>query len=207
MDGQDLAELEDVTGASITGAELGGTKLYGLNWTNCEVRASRFSATTMENCTFDHVVFGDCDLSGVSFIDCIFRNCIILGGKSTSLLAFVDSSLSLLFIAGTKIERIEIQGSRIGTLSLVDSAIEVLTFSNCRPHSSTAKISLARLDLGSAGGVSKLPEAGVPVSVDTSLWTQFGDLYLKQLGLAEMTSVDEEATLDILAKSIDGLRN
>jgi hypothetical protein len=161
--------------------------LRSVSWADTVVEFSRCSAAVFEGARFDRVVFRDCELSGVSFIDCSFRDCVVIGGKATSMLSVVDCAINGLWILDLNADRIEIQGGTIRALSIVDSSVGELVFNQpAGPKRSRGAVRLANLALGSVGGVTRLTEAGITVSVDAELWSLFGDLLLRQLGVEQL---------------------
>lgn len=170
-------------------------KLHGLDWDTVAIEQSRFSASTFERCTFSEVLFTDCELSGVTFIDCRFRSCVISGGKARAMLAFTGSSMSGLAMS-LPIDRLEIQNSRVDSLLIAGCTINQVVFSHCRPLGKHGFLRMVDVNLGSVGGISKLPAAGVNVEVDSNLWDSLGTLYLKQLGIATVADTERIDVFD-----------
>ena len=191
----DDLELRFAESAEIVNARLSGGDFFQQRKTadtyfeNCLFDSTRCSASTFDNVIFDKVLFRSCELSGVNFIDCQFRNCFIEGGKSSSFLSFADCVLTGLHLSGLTIDRLEVQGGTIVDVSVVESSIEALTFVKpFKPSRKMGRVTLSGLRLESVGGISQLAAVPVKIAVDRELWSLFGDLLLRQMGL-EVTDV------------------
>ncbi len=178
---------EEIVGQTGT-FSLSSTAIDQVLWTDCEVSQSRFTACTFTDCQFERVAFLDCDLSSVSFIDCVFKDCTVRGGKKAPFLAFVDSLINGMTITGLGAEALEIQGGRLRELTISECSLGRLTFSAVKKTPKHRQsVTITDTTLNAVGGITQLAEAGVEVQVDAALWTLFGDLLLRQIGIKQVT--------------------
>jgi hypothetical protein len=189
-----LSRLDDSDGevSGVTsGPDLFQKRLRGVSWSGCVARSARLSAAVFEDCQFHRVVFRDCELSGASFVECNFRDCYIVGGKAGTILSVVDCSMVDLSIFELNADRVEIQGGTLTHLTVADAKLDQLVFAHvASPRRSAGQVVLTNVSLASVGGISQLANAGVQVSVDPDLWSLFGDLLLREMGLERLDKPD-----------------
>jgi hypothetical protein len=206
MDPGDIESDEPVAWATVSGAQLGERHHHNFDWTDTLVSASRFTAATIESARFERVIFQGCELSGVTFTDCIFRHCLIADVKASSFLAFVDSDLDGLVMTKTSLDRLEIQQSKIGMVTIAESIVRELSFYQCEPFKRSGRVSLAQLELDAIAGLSDLRKSGVAVQVDGDLWRLLGDLYLKEQGLKEIAQEDLLGVSESVIQALENIR-
>jgi len=156
-----------------------------LEWTECFTRNLRFTASSFQDCSFDRVVFLACDFSGVSFVNCLFRDCFIVNVKSSSHISFINCNLDNIAFLKSKFENIEFQNTKIGEVTFARICAEKLLLNDCYNYKRKGSLSIIDSQFSAVGGLEGVTKIGVKVNVDSNLWRDLGDFYLKQKGIAE----------------------
>lgn len=149
------------------------------------VKRSTLVGTTISHSRFERVIFHECDFSGTTFVNCLFRDCLFVGVKSRSYLAMDSSILDGLTIARSQLDRFELLGCQLRVFDCVEVGMAKLIFHHSTSHKKTGRVSLSNCDLAIIGGLDTLKEAGVRVLVDAALWRELGDHLLRERGVEE----------------------
>lgn len=156
-----------------------------LQWTDCFTSNLRLTASSFQDCSFDRVVFLGCDLSGVSFVNCLFRDCFIVNVKSSSHISFINCNLDNIVCLTSQFENIEIQNTKIGEVTFARIRAEKLIINDCYNYKRKGSLSIIDSQFSAVGGLEDVTKIGVKVNVDSNLWRDLGDFYLKQKGIEE----------------------
>ncbi|MBT5872339.1 MAG: hypothetical protein HOH43_02880 [Candidatus Latescibacteria bacterium] len=186
-----LTDPDDIRSAPIartriTGAGLEEEHLFGLDWTDVIVSATRFTATTIEGAHFHRVIFQDCDLSGLTFIDCMLRDCVFADVKSRAQIQFVNTKIDGVYMTKITLDQLEFQRSKIGNVTVASGDCHTLSFHQCTPMNRNSALTLTQMNLTSIGGLVELRKSGVSVHLDAELWRLLGDLFLREQGFNEI---------------------
>ena len=189
-----IADGERLGEATIGGVDAAGQRLEAVDWTDCVVERCRFSGAVMADAHFQRVVFHDCDFTGLTFANCLLRDCIVIGVRSKSHLVLDNCILDGLTLARSSIDSFEVQGCRVATLSCLEVSARRLVFQHCwAPKRATSCITLDGGDLQQVSGLDGLAQAGIGVRVDAALWRDMGDALLRERGVEELdASVSDE---------------
>ncbi len=190
------SEISDWFSANIELTAMSGSfdqmseEILNVSWHNCELSQSRLTASVFKNCQFRQVVFNNCDLSAVTFIDCQFKDCVLLDSKCTAYLSFIACSFAGLTLQGLTAEILEAQDCRIYHLSISNCNIDQLRFAGIEklPSRSSSKVMIVKTELAGIGGITQMANKGEQIEIDAQLWTLFGDLLLRQIGIHQIDS-------------------
>ncbi len=200
-----LKDPDDICGSplartKVKDAGLEEQHVHGLDWADVVVSASRFTATTIEKAHFQRVIFQDCDLSGLTFVDSTLRDCVFADVKSRAQMNFTNTRIEGVFMTEILLDHLEFQQSKIGSVTIAGGECQTLSFHHCAPMNRYSGLTLTQLNLKSVGGLTELRKSGVAVQVDGDLWRSLGDMYLRQQGLDEI----EGDKLDDLSLAVAG---
>jgi uncharacterized protein YjbI with pentapeptide repeats len=157
-----------------------------LDITDSIIERTRFTAATIVGSAFDRVIIRACDLSGVTFVNCLFRECLVVGSKSSAHLAFIDCNHDNVLIGQTRLERLEFHNSKIGTAALFDVTLQHLRFQDCKRYKHRGEVTLTDVELGGATGLGTLRSCGVQVKMDAALWRELSDSMMHEKGFEEI---------------------
>ena len=164
-----------------------GRRTEAVDWSDCIVERCRFSAAVIAESFFERVVFHDCDFTGLTFVNCLIRDCIVLGIKSKSHFVLDNCILDGLSLDRSDIDRLEVHGCRIGALTCTNISARQILFHHCRSLKRTGgEISLSDSDLAQVSGLDSLAKAGITLRVDSPLWRDLGDSLLRERGIEEV---------------------
>jgi hypothetical protein len=207
LEGNSIEDGERVTYGAVVGADV-GPRVDAIDWSDSVVERSRLAGTTVSNSSFERVVFHDCDFSGMTFANCLLRDCLIVGVKSNSHLTLDNCILDGLTFARIRTDRFEIHNCRIGSLNCVEVTSAQLVFHHCNSHKRYGRISFSDSDLAKVVGLDTLGESGINVVVDAALWRDLGDYLLRERGIEELdrSSILSTDSLDRIAQYLDRRR-
>jgi len=204
LEGNSIEDGERVTFGAVVGADV-GRSVEAVDWSDSIVEGSRLIGTTVSHSSFERVVFHDCDFSGITFANCLLRDCMMVGVKSRSHLALDNCILDGLTLARSQTDRLEIHNCRIGTFDCAELISAQLVFHHCNSHRRCGRVSFSDSDLVKVGGLDSLGESGINVVVDAALWRDLGDYFLRERGIEELdrSSVLSTDSLDRITQDLD----
>ena len=74
-----IAGGEQIARATIGAINAPGLQLEGVDWVDCIVERCLVSGATLIDSRFEGVLFHDCDFTGLTFANCLLRDCVIVG--------------------------------------------------------------------------------------------------------------------------------
>jgi len=203
LQGNTIENDERVSFGVIETTEI-GSKVEAADWSDSIIELCRFNATMISDSSFERVVIRDSDLSGVTFSNCLLRNCLIIGIKARSYLGLDNCIIDNVTIARSHIDRFEIHNSRIAAIDFVGVSSPQITFHQCQAHKRKGRMSFADCSIERVGGLETMGKSGVSVLVDEPMWRDLGDYYLRERGMRQL---DRKAALhdDLLDEISQGL--
>lgn len=186
-----ITEGEHVSRSTIAGVEAAGERFEAVDWSDCIVERCRFSGAVLADGLFERVVFHDCDFTGLTFANCLMRDCVVLGVRSKSHLVLDNCILDGLTLARSSIDSLEVQNCRIAALNCFGVSARRLAFHHCQsPKRAAGSITLDASDLVQVNGLDGLAQAGIGLRVDAALWRDMGDALLRERGVEELEAGD-----------------
>lgn len=182
-----------------------GNQIRSVEWTDSVIERCRFDSTTIVDSSFERVAFVDSDLSGVSFNNCLLRNCLILGVNAKFHFAFDNCILDRVLIARSRTDRFDIHNSRIANIEFLGSESVHLDFYQCQAHKRKGQLSFEECEMEKITGLEEISAEGVSVHLDTPMWRDLGDAYLKKRGFQPLESgaAPKYSLLDRMEKNFD----
>ena len=207
LEGNSIEDGERVTFGTVVGADV-GRSVESVDWSDSMIERSRLIGTTVSHSSFERVVFHGCDFSGMTFANCLLRDCMIVGVKSRSHLALDNCVLDGLTMARSQTDRLEVHNCHIGAIDCIEVTSAQLVFHRCNSHKRHGRVSFSDSDLAKVRGLDTLRESGISVVVDTALWRDLGDYFLRERGIEELdrSSVLSTDSLDRIAHDLDRRR-
>ena len=163
-----------------------GNSVDAVDWTDSIIERCRFDSTTISNSSFERVAILDCDLSGVTFSNCLLRECLIMGVKANFNLALDNCILDRVIIARSRTDRFDIHNSRIVDVEFLGIESTHLNFHQCQAHKLKGRVSFEDCDIRKIGGLEAMAKQGVSVHVDAPMWRNLGDHYLSERGIQQL---------------------
>lgn len=185
LQGNTIEDDERVSFGAITATNV-GSYVDAIEWSDSIIERCRFDSTTIANSSFERVVILDSDLSGVTFSNCLLRECLIMGVKAKFHLAFDNCILDRVMIVRSRTDRIEIHNSSIVEIDFLGMESNQINFHQCQAHKRRGRVSFEECDILKAGGLEALGKQGVAVHVDAPMWRDLGDHYLREHGIQEL---------------------
>ncbi len=203
LEGNSIEDGERVAFGTVLGTDV-GHGVEAIDWSDSMLTRCRFIGTTVSHASFERVVFHDCDFSGTTFVNCLMRDCMIVGAKARSHLALDNCILDGLTVARSQIDRLEIHDCRIGAADCIEMASAQVAFHRCSAHKRQGRVSFSDSDLEKVRGLDTLSESGIRVVVDAALWRDLGDHLLRERGIEELdrSSVLSTDVLDGIAHDL-----
>mgnify|MGYP001043010091 CR=1 FL=1 len=200
-----LEDDERVSFGAIEGAAVGAT-VQAVEWSDSIVDRCRFESTTITDSSFQRVIFRDSDLSGVTFVNCLLRDCLIIGVRARSYLGFDNCIIDNVTLARCQTDRFEFHNSSIAAIDFVRVASKQLTFHQSQAHKKSGRMSFANCDVDRVGGLEALGKAGLSVQLDIPMWRDLGDQLLKERGMQQLDGVaiaKQDDLIDEVSERLD----
>lgn len=182
LEGNSLDDDETIAYGLVAGTRVGNV-VESVNWTDSIIQRCRFESTVIANSSFERVAILDSDLSGVTFRDCLLRDCLIMGIKSQSSLAFDNCILDGALMVRSRVETVQIQHCHIASLDFRGVESGKISFHHCKPHKRKGMVSLRESEVSTLLGLDALGRNNITVEVDVPLWRDLGDALLKAQGI------------------------
>ena len=131
-------------------------------------------------------MISDSDLSGVTFRNCLLRDCLIMGIKARSYLGLDNCIIDRVTIARSQTDRFEIHNCRIAAIEFVGVSSAQLIFHQCQAHKRKANVTFSGCSIERVGGLEVMGKPGVGVLVDAPMWRDLGDHYLRERGIQQL---------------------
>lgn len=193
----DLGDAAEIVGGRFHSQDLAGQSLRALDLKNVVFDTCRLTGAVLESSRFRRVLFVDSELTGLTFKDCYFEECIILGGKASSHVSFLECSFDSLTILSTRVGELDFQSCGIKHLRLASMHADQLRFQESEALGRTGELQMADLDVANLVGFEELPRKQVNVCMDRELWTAYGDLLLRQMRFVEMNESERETVSNL----------
>lgn len=140
LQGNTIEDDERVSYGVVTATHVGG-HVDAVDWSDSIIERCRFDSTTISNSSFERVAILDCDLSGVTFSNCLLRECLIMGVKANSHLSLDNCILDRVIIARSRTDRFEIHNCRIVEIDFLGIESTFLNFRECQAHKRKGRVS------------------------------------------------------------------
>ncbi len=184
LEGNSIEDDERVSFAVVTAASI-GNQIQAADWSDSVIERCRFNSTVITDSRFDRIAILDCDLSGVTFVNCLLRECLIMGVKSKFHLGLDNCIVDNVMVTRSHIDHFEIRACQIAELDLLGVESPSMGFHQCQPYKKAGQVSIEECEIEKISGLDVLGEAGIVVQVDTPMWRDLGDYYLKEKGFQQ----------------------
>ncbi|MFK7996840.1 MAG: pentapeptide repeat-containing protein [Granulosicoccus sp.] len=204
LDGNTIDDEERVSFGMVSGTSV-DSHIRSVDWTDSIIENCRFNNTTLKNSSFDRVAILDCDLSGVTFSNCLLRECLIMGVNAKYHFALDDCILDHVMFARSRVDRFDIHNTRIVDIEFLGVEASQLDFFNCQAHKRKGSVSFDGCELRKISGLEAMGTHGVNVHVDATMWRDLGDSYLRERGFQQLVErkASESRILDDIANQRD----
>lgn len=203
LQGNTIEDDERVSFGALSSTNL-DSHIEAAEWTDSIIERCRFDSTTLLNSSFDRVAILDCDLSGVTFSNCLLRECLIVGVRSKFHLSFDNCILDRVIIARSRTDKLEIENSRIVELEFLGFETAQLNFRECQPYKRKGRVSIEDSVISQVSGLEMMGKSGISVDVDAPMWRDLGNHYLKQRGFRQIdaNSISKYNLLDDIGEGL-----
>lgn len=185
LEGNSIVDDEKVSYGLVANTNV-SSSIETVTWTDSIIEKCRFENTVLSNSSFERVAIIDCDLSGVTFSNCLLRECLITGIKAQSYLALENCIVDQLMIARSRIEQLDIQHCNIADIEYLGIESTQVSFRECKAHKKRGKVSFQECAVSKLIGVELLGKNSLTVQVDANMWRELGDFYLRERGFEQI---------------------
>lgn len=203
LEGNSIVDDERVSYGLVANTSV-GSNIESVAWSDSIIKNCRFENTLLSNSSFERVAIIDCDLSGVTFSNCLLRECVIIGIKAQSYLSLDNCIVDRMMIARSRIEKMDVHYCNIVDLKYLGIESDQVSFHECKAHRKKGNVSFQECEISKFVGVDLLGKSALTVQVDAGMWRDLGDYYLKGFGFEQHTgtALSDYGLLDELSESI-----
>jgi len=190
LQGNTIEDDERVSFGIVSSTQI-GNQIDAIDWSDSIIQRCRFDRTTITNSSFERVAILDCDLSGLTFDNCLLRECVFVGIKANAQLCFENCILDRVMMARCRTDVLDIYNSRLVEMNFLGMESTEINFHQCQAHKRKGRVSFEECECTKIAGLDVLGNDGIEVQVDKPLWRALGDYYLKERGIKPLN--DETA--------------
>ncbi|OED44831.1 hypothetical protein AB833_00665 [Chromatiales bacterium (ex Bugula neritina AB1)] len=185
LQGNTIEDDERVSFGKVAATTIGG-QVQAVDWTDSVIERCRFDSTTITDSSFERVAILDCGLSGVTFSNCLLRECLIVGVNAKFHFALDNCILDRVMVARSRIDTFDVHNCNIAEIEFLGIESIRLNFHMCQAHKRNGRVLFEDCEIEKVGGLEAMGKQGVDVLVDAPMWRDLGDYYLRERGIKQL---------------------